>query len=383
MSSFIEDSIPIPSYDEFEHTQEVENKDNEVDNNIIFTADNEREIWNYSLEYIDELIAQTGYYEEADQDIATTYTDIENDDSITDITNADTTSLPDIEDENNMTWIFLALSLDEYLEQVMVPYKYLASYVIYESLFLCDGNMYQAADLIMLADNMIETCQPCRHMITSKCLRKDCYYQHDVSHIPCRYWMLSVGCNLYNQGQFCPFLHQLPPVSTLQYDSVNNNTNNSQITTSINVMDFPQLTSNKSKNNISKTNRDMNEENEIFTEAVSEADINKFKKQKQLQEVQKIYQTMFGSNMNISSLSSTSNNTINNKSQSYLSSVTTTTTKNNNRDNNNTNNNTNNKSNELEIVNITKRKEATVLLDTANTRWVETGNHHINNTTLK
>jgi hypothetical protein len=154
-------------------------------------------------------------------------------------------------------------------------------------------------------------------------------------------------------------MHQLPPFP------INPSNNNPKTTENFNIMDFPQLTS-KSKHS-SKTSAaaamSSNEDvNEVFTEAVSESDIEKIKKQKQLQEVQKIYQTMFGH----SGLTTTNTITTQPSSISYLSSL------NNNNNNNNFNSNSIT-SKELQIVNNVKRSEATVLLDAAHTRWVETG----------
>ncbi|KAJ3391843.1 hypothetical protein HDU84_005194 [Entophlyctis sp. JEL0112] len=47
----------------------------------------------------------------------------------------------------------------------------------------------------------------CRHLLAGGCYRSDCWFSHDVSSIPCKFY-LSGYCM---RGDECPFLHQISP----------------------------------------------------------------------------------------------------------------------------------------------------------------------------
>ena len=47
----------------------------------------------------------------------------------------------------------------------------------------------------------------CRHMLEGGCFRADCEFSHDVSHMPCRFW-LQGHCE---KGDQCPFMHPTEP----------------------------------------------------------------------------------------------------------------------------------------------------------------------------
>jgi hypothetical protein len=105
-----------------------------------------------------------------------------------------------------------------------------SSAVIFEALQMTNYSIEEAFNLIIYAQSLVDQCRPCRHMLNSKCLRRDCYFDHDVSEIPCRYWLLSVGCSNWsgdngtNSYSTCPFQHHLPQVNTYHNNDVDNRT---------------------------------------------------------------------------------------------------------------------------------------------------------------
>lgn len=112
------------------------------------------------------------------------------------------------EDADYDTWVYQALALEEFLEQLTT--HQFSTHAVFEALFLSGGDLQLAADAVLAAQDRVEQCRPCRHMLTGKCYRSDCVYDHDLSPFPCRFWMSPVGCSKFSEGQPCPFLHQLP-----------------------------------------------------------------------------------------------------------------------------------------------------------------------------
>jgi hypothetical protein len=188
--------------------------------------------------------------------------------------------LPNTVENENDLWIYEALNLELYLESIY-PNLSFSSNVIYEALCLSGNNYEKATEIIMNAYNMVENCRPCRHMLKTKCLRKDCSFDHDVSHIPCRYWMSPVGCSLLKDNQYCPFLHQLSSYDHPYLKTISN-TMNHQITKNNPTyapieMDFPGLVS-----STQPKNKILNASN---------------KSESKLTEQQKLYQAMFGTSL--------------------------------------------------------------------------------------
>lgn len=119
-------------------------------------------------------------------------------------TEKDTTSTANesIDDNYNYEselWIYEALNLELYLETIF-PDQIFSSNVIYEGNFLfhfshsvlnfyfyepsalclSGGDYNKVIEIINYANYLVDNCKPCRHMLTSKCYRKDCTFHHDV-----------------------------------------------------------------------------------------------------------------------------------------------------------------------------------------------------------
>ena len=166
------------------------------------------------------------------------------------------------EDQNQMDlWVYEAINFEQYLQTIFPNYVF-STNVIYESLLMTNNNYELATNIIATSIELLENCKPCRHMLTSKCLRKDCQYDHNVSHIPCRYWLTHVGCDNLKEGKFCPFLHQLPSSYDHSYmyqpylSNEGHNSDPSPPPPNVNEIDeFPALaptTTTKSNNNNNK-----------------------------------------------------------------------------------------------------------------------------------
>jgi hypothetical protein len=80
---------------------------------------------------------------------------------------------------------------------------------LYEMLMQAHFDMNTAWNLIIGMQQMVQNCRPCRHMMTSRCMRTDCTFDHDLASIPCRYWMTGGGCINMENG-LCPFMHCVP-----------------------------------------------------------------------------------------------------------------------------------------------------------------------------
>ena len=120
------------------------------------------------------------------------------------------------EDEALMTegmdWAAMASELESRLEADSPGATY-STEAIFTALNLSDCNVYGAYMCIKDAEAASAACKPCRHLISGRCLRKDCMFEHDLGHIVCKYW-LTVGCAL----ETCPFLHNLPYREEFQYN---------------------------------------------------------------------------------------------------------------------------------------------------------------------
>ena len=112
-------------------------------------------------------------------------------------------------------WVALALEAERLLDE-KCPNVIFSTEVIYWALYQCSNDVNLAAEAIESSYILSTNCKPCRHMMTDKCLRKDCTFQHDLNGIPCRYWLLQAGCADYSvqDGGNCPFMHNIIPVET-------------------------------------------------------------------------------------------------------------------------------------------------------------------------
>lgn len=91
---------------------------------------------------------------------------------------------------------------------------------LFYALAMSGNHVEYAAQLLINGAQVLESCKPCRHLIKSKCLRKDCYYDHQLADFPCRYWLFSQCANASANDDpstlegrtVCPFMHGLPVV---------------------------------------------------------------------------------------------------------------------------------------------------------------------------
>eukprot|EP00048_Salpingoeca_helianthica_P002020 m.53864 g.53864 ORF g.53864 m.53864 type:complete len:540 (-) comp11853_c0_seq4:28-1647(-) len=56
-----------------------------------------------------------------------------------------------------------------------------------------------------------EQAPPCRHFVAGGCYRSDCWFSHDLSSIPCRFYL----AGYCKDGETCPFMHALAPPAVL------------------------------------------------------------------------------------------------------------------------------------------------------------------------
>lgn len=187
------------------------------------------------------------------------------------------------------TWVYQAIALEEFLEQFTT--HQFSTHAIFEALFLSGGDLQQAAEVILTANNLVEKCRPCRHMLTGKCYRSDCVYDHDLSLFPCRFWMSPIGCIKFSEGQSCPFLHQIPSpydhshLYSAYFGTHGNSSNRGDSSEkykapALNDTDFPEL--------LSMTT----------TKGPTGKSINTGSKQSTLSEATKIYKSMFSGHKN-------------------------------------------------------------------------------------
>ena len=65
-----------------------------------------------------------------------------------------------------------------------------------------------SSSLLRAAEEECIAARPCRHALQGSCLRSDCAFDHDLSQLPCRFWLLQQGgCILVDSPQGCRFAH--------------------------------------------------------------------------------------------------------------------------------------------------------------------------------
>eukprot|EP01040_Poterioochromonas_malhamensis_P016881 gene16881-19268_t len=115
-----------------------------------------------------------------------------------------------------------------------------------------------AAQLLLNGVNVLNHCKPCRHLMQQGCFRRDCHFDHDLTHFPCRYWLHSVCANspqlpqnatnsedflvnLTEKGS-CVFSHDLPDFIPEYYVTNPTETNTAtSAPTTIVEEEFPSL----------------------------------------------------------------------------------------------------------------------------------------------
>jgi hypothetical protein len=114
-------------------------------------------------------------------------------------------------DENLMEeldWTELADLLEALLAEG-APSAFYSPEAVVVALKISDGDVHSAYEAIITAEAVAGRIKPCRHLLTGRCMRRDCMFDHDLAHITCRYWLTS-GCQ--SEG-LCPFLHDMPRVA--------------------------------------------------------------------------------------------------------------------------------------------------------------------------
>lgn len=132
------------------------------------------------------------------------------------------------DNENYQTgedWVELATSLEEYLISIQSTLSKHAGYsvdALYEAVLVTNGDLMLSSLYILKTEDAINKAKPCRHKMSGHCARSDCMYDHNLSDIPCRYWLSAVGCK--SQDTSCPFIHNLlPPDDNSNYVYDENN----------------------------------------------------------------------------------------------------------------------------------------------------------------
>eukprot|EP01039_Chlorochromonas_danica_P010437 gene10437-11560_t len=70
----------------------------------------------------------------------------------------------------------------------------------------------QACALLAIAAEKVNSCKPCRHLLSSGCYRKDCPFQHQLKDFPCRYWLFQNCQDTSEGGAHCAFSHDISPL---------------------------------------------------------------------------------------------------------------------------------------------------------------------------
>lgn len=146
----------------------------------------------------------------------------------------------DDEETEGFNFIEKAIELEEYLETRYGATGQSTAFSadsIWQALCLCSGEVEHSCQLLESVLQALNECRPCRHLLQGGCFRSDCRFNHDLSSVPCRYWLLSAsGCTL----EQCPFSHNIEVVvSTISADTNSNGT-----TTFSGIIEdshFPQL----------------------------------------------------------------------------------------------------------------------------------------------
>ena len=94
------------------------------------------------------------------------------------------------------------ISMAEYVHESLAMYNSSNNkYITYSNEAVLSACYMFPNDIAYIVNNILYTeyfisvqKTPCRHLLTSKCLLKNCMYEHDLGHIPCVYW-LTIGRN--------------------------------------------------------------------------------------------------------------------------------------------------------------------------------------------
>lgn len=114
----------------------------------------------------------------------------------------------DLEDYQPFDFTVAAFELEEHLlssGDEASKYNFSAD-SIWQALHYSCGDISSAARTLQKTWMTLTNCRPCRHLLQGGCFRKDCIFNHQLSAIPCRYWLLEgTGC----VSDECPFSHSV------------------------------------------------------------------------------------------------------------------------------------------------------------------------------
>lgn len=110
--------------------------------------------------------------------------------------------------------------------------------VICLALHKANNDISQTANILMQNVNLLSNCKPCRHLLQQRCVRSDCFFDHDLSGIPCKYWLYYGTCT---SGESCLFMHDLAHTLMVssEYVSQKNGADSEQL--NIDSSHFPTL----------------------------------------------------------------------------------------------------------------------------------------------
>ena len=132
---------------------------------------------------------------------------------------------------------------------LLYPSLVFSEEAIYSVLTDAAGDAERAARSIEMAYNEAAVCKPCRYMMTGKCYKRGCVFQHGVAGVTCRFWLLDSGCAALSadEGGACPFQHKvfpLAPAMETEIESIYRAVSEFQLEAeraTISASDFPAL----------------------------------------------------------------------------------------------------------------------------------------------
>jgi hypothetical protein len=129
--------------------------------------------------------------------------------------------------EMEVDWMMLVDSLENHLLSYYGFNQEFSPYALMQALYKSYYQIDYAAQLLLNANQKLNECKPCRHLLQDRCLRKDCHFDHDLKSFPCRYWLFSVCANTnqspdqpvadLTEAGSCVFLHDLPDYQPASY----------------------------------------------------------------------------------------------------------------------------------------------------------------------
>ena len=125
---------------------------------------------------------------------------------------------------SEVDWLAVIESVEEILKTKYQISTDFSPEALFYALSMSGQHVEYAAQLLQNGALVLEACKPCRHMMHSKCLRRDCTFDHDLGSYPCRYWLFHQCANasasddpsMIQGRMICPFMHALPYVEWQQ-----------------------------------------------------------------------------------------------------------------------------------------------------------------------